>query len=103
MGGICKKPGIYSAMAIFCVALCLVAKAETNPTTTGKGQPVEGSAEWAQHVVSSYQELQEEQRSMLVGIEQARQDAAAAAHAVEQARQDAEATAKRNSEEVEAR
>jgi tetratricopeptide (TPR) repeat protein len=40
---------------------------------------------------------------MLVGIEQARQDAAAAARAVEQTRQDAEASAKRTSEEVEAR
>jgi tetratricopeptide (TPR) repeat protein len=40
---------------------------------------------------------------MLVAIEQARQDAATATRAVEQAREDAEATAKRNSEEVEAR
>ena len=103
MGGIRKGPGIFSAMAVFYLALCLSVTAETNSSLTGKDLPSEGSAEWAQHVVQSYQQLQEQQRSMLVGIEQARQDAAAAARAVEQARQDAEASAKRNSEEVEAR
>ena len=103
MGGYRKGPGIFSATAVFYVALCLTVAGETNPPTPGKDQPSEGSTEWAQHVVQSYQQLQEQQRSMLVGIEQARQDAAAAAHAIEQARQDAETSAKRTSEEVEAR
>jgi tetratricopeptide (TPR) repeat protein len=103
MGGYRKGPGIFSAMAVFFVALCLSVVAETNFNASGKDLPSEGTAEWAQHVVQSYQQIQEQQRSMLVGIEQARQDAASAAHAVEQARQEAEASAKRNSEEVEAR
>src|SRR5882724_8174993 len=103
MGGHRTTPGIFSATAIFFVALCLTAAGENNPGPAGKDQPSEGSTEWAQHVVQSYEQLQEQQRSMLVGIEQARQDAAAAARAAEQARQDAEASAKRNGEEVEAR
>ena len=103
MGGIRKGPGVFSAMAVFYVALCLAVAGETNSLPMRKDLPSEGSAEWAQHVVQSYQQIQEQQRSMLVGIEQARQDAATAARAVEQARQDAEASAKRNSEEVEAR
>jgi tetratricopeptide (TPR) repeat protein len=57
----------------------------------------------AQHVVQSYQQLQEQQQTLMHEVEQERQDAAATAHAVEQAREDAEATAKRNSEEVESR
>ena len=103
MGGNRKGPRILSATAIFCVVLCLSAVAENSPASASKDQPTEGSTEWAKHVVSSYQELQEQQRSMLVAIEQARQDAAAAARAVEQARQDADVAAKHNSEEVEAR
>jgi tetratricopeptide (TPR) repeat protein len=103
MGGYRKRPGSFLTTAVFFVALCLSATAETNFNAGGKDQPAEGSAEWSQHVVQSYQQLQEQQRSMLVGIEQARQDAAAATRAVEQARQDAEASAKRNSEEVETR
>ena len=103
MGGYRKGPGIFPAMAIFFVALSVAVMGETNSPLTGKELLPVGSAEWAQHVVQSYQQIQEEQRSMLVGIEQARQDAAAAAHAAEQARQDAEASAKRNSDEVEAR
>jgi tetratricopeptide (TPR) repeat protein len=103
MGGIRKGPRFFSAVAVFYVALCLSVAGETNSPPAGKDLPPEGGVEWAQHVVQSYQQLQEQQRSMLIGIEQARQDAAAAARAVEQARQDAEASAKRNSEEVEAR
>src|SRR6266481_88188 len=103
MGGYRKGPGIFSAMVAFYVALCLTVAAETNSASAGKDQPSEASTEWAQHVVQSYEQLQEQQRSMLVGIEQARQDAAAAARAVEQARQDAETSAKRASEEVETR
>ncbi len=90
-------------MVVFFVALSVAVATETNSPLAGKELPPAGSAEWAQHVVQSYQQIQEEQRSMLVAIEQARQDAAAAAHAVEQARQDSEASAKRNSDEVEAR
>jgi tetratricopeptide (TPR) repeat protein len=103
MGGYRKGADFFAAIGVFFVALCLTAAGETNSPTAGKDLPSDGSAEWAQHVVQSYQQLQEQQRSMLVGIEQARQDAAAAARAVEQARQDAEASAKRNSDEVESR
>jgi tetratricopeptide (TPR) repeat protein len=103
MGGYRKGPGIFPAIAIFFVALSLAVRAETNSPFVGKDLPSEGGTEWAQHVVQSYQQLQEQQRSMLVGIEQARQDAAAAARGVEQARLDAETSAKRNSEEVDAR
>jgi tetratricopeptide (TPR) repeat protein len=103
MGGNCQGPRIISAIIVFCGAFCLAVTAETNSASVGKELSSAGSAEWSQHVVQSYQQLQEEQRSMLIAIEQARQDAASATRAVEQARQDAEATAKRNSEEVEAR
>ena len=101
MGGNRKGPGAFPVMVVFLVTLCLTASvvlaAETNSATT------EGDAAWSQHVVQSYQQLQDQQRSMLVAIEQARQDAAATAHAVEQARQDADTAAKRNSEVMEAR
>src|ERR1700722_5574288 len=78
MGGYRKGPGIFPAIGVFFVAVCLTAAGETNSLTAEKALPAEGSAEWAQHVVQSYQQIQEQQRSMLVGIEQARQDAAAA-------------------------
>jgi tetratricopeptide (TPR) repeat protein len=103
MGGYRKGLATFSAMIVFCGVLCLGVGAETNSTSAGKDLSSAGSAEWSQHVVQSYQQLQEEQRSMLVAIEQARQDAATATRAVEQARQDAEASAKRNTEEVDAR
>src|SRR5580698_1055622 len=103
MGGYRKGLATFSGMIVFCGAFCLAVEAETNFPSTGKELSSVGSAEWSQHVVQSYQQLQEEQRSMLVAIEQARQDAATATRAVEQARQDAEATAKRNNDEVDAR
>src|SRR5580698_10194323 len=103
MGGYRKWAEIFFAIGAFFMALCLTATGQTNSLIAGKDLPSDSSAEWAQHVVQSYQQLQEQQRSMLIGIEQARQDAAAAARAVEQSRQDAEASAKRNSDEVEAR
>ena len=53
--------------------------------------------------VQSFEQLQEQQQSILRALEQARQDAAATARAIESVRQENQATAKRNSEEVEAR
>src|ERR1700689_2329003 len=103
MGGICQGPRIISAIIGFCGAFCLAVTAETNSGSMERGISSAGSAEWSQHHVQSYQQLQEEQRSMLIAIEQARQDAATATRAVEQARQDAEVAAKRNNDEVEAR
>jgi tetratricopeptide (TPR) repeat protein len=107
MGG--KRRGLrfVSAIAVLFVALCLSVAAasptETNSAPVEKAEPAESDAAWSQHVVQSYQQLQEQQQSLLREIEQARQDAAANAHAVEQARQDAEAAAKRAREEMEAR
>jgi tetratricopeptide (TPR) repeat protein len=91
------------------VALCLCAIATrtfgagTNSAPAEKDQSAQSDTAWSQHVVQSYQQLQEQQQSMLREIEQARQDAAANARAVDQARQDAEAAAKRQSDEMEAR
>jgi tetratricopeptide (TPR) repeat protein len=110
MGGNRKGPRLVSACAALFVALCLCAAVpttlgatETNSTSAAKDQASEGDAAWAQHVVQSYQQLQDQQQSMMREIEQERQDAAANARAVEQAREDAEAAAKRSSEEVESR
>jgi tetratricopeptide (TPR) repeat protein len=92
------------------MALCLCATVptvfgatETNSAPAAKDQPPDSEAAWAQHVIQSYQQLQDQQQSMMREIERERQDAAANARAVEQAREDAEAAAKRNSEEVESR
>jgi tetratricopeptide (TPR) repeat protein len=110
MGGNRRSPSRVSATAAFFVALCLCATVptafgatETNSAPAAKNQASEGDAAWAQHVVQSYQQLQDQQQSLMREIEQERQDAAANARAVEQAREDAEAAAKRNSEEVESR
>jgi tetratricopeptide (TPR) repeat protein len=98
-----------AALALF-VALCFwgavpmaFAATDTNSGLTARDQANGNDAAWAQHVVQSYQQLQEQQQSMMREIEQQRQEAAASARAVEQARQDAEAAAKRNSDELEAR
>jgi tetratricopeptide (TPR) repeat protein len=92
------------------VVLCLCATVptafaatDTNSTPVAKGQATDNDAAWAQHVVQSYQQLQEQQQSMMREIERQRQDAATNARAVEEAREDAEAAAKRNTEELEAR
>ncbi|HVM59316.1 MAG TPA: tetratricopeptide repeat protein [Verrucomicrobiae bacterium] len=98
-----------AAAFIFFVALSLCATVpsafgatETN-STPAKDEAAVGDAKLAQHVVQSYQQLQEQQQTLMREIEQQRQDAAANARAVEQAREDAAATAKRNNEEVESR
>ncbi|HTS18458.1 MAG TPA: tetratricopeptide repeat protein [Verrucomicrobiae bacterium] len=98
-----------AAFAIF-VALSLCATVpiafgatDTNSTTSAKDEAGATDAKLAQHVVQSYQQLQEQQQALIREVEQERQDSAATAHAVEQAREDAEATAKRNSEEVQSR
>jgi tetratricopeptide (TPR) repeat protein len=92
------------------VALCLCATVptafgatETNSTPAAKGESTANDVAWTQHVVQSYQQLQEQQQSMMREIEQQRQEAASNARAVEQAREDAEAAAKRNTDELEAR
>jgi len=110
MGGNRRSPRFVSATAVFFVAACLCATVptvfgakETNSAPAAKDQPPDSEAAWAQHVVQSYQQLQEQQQSMMREIERQRQDAATDARAVEQAREDAEAAAKRNSEEVESR
>ena len=77
--------------------------AETNSTTVTAEPAPEAEAIWVQHVVQSYQQLQEQQQSMLRAIEQARQDSTATARAIETARQEAEAAAKRNTEALETR
>ncbi len=109
MGGNRRSPRFVSATVVFFVAVCLCAAAptafgatETNSAPATKDQPADNAA-LAQHVVQSYQQLQDEQQSLMREVEQERQDAAANARAVEQAREDAEAAAKRNTEEVEAR
>src|SRR5271167_4831089 len=99
MGGNC---GICGLVCFVALSLCAGPKtfgAGTNSTSADKDQPSEGDVTWGQHVVQSYQQLQDQQQSMLREIEQTRQDAAANAHAVQQAREDAEAAAKRSSEE----
>jgi tetratricopeptide (TPR) repeat protein len=109
MGGNRRICGLVSGIAVFFAVLCLCGAtlktfgAETNSTSADKEQPAESDAAWGQHVVQSYQQLQDQQQSMLREIEQTRQDAAANAHAVEQARQDAESAAKRYNDEMEAR
>lgn len=93
MGGNRRSPRLVSAIAVFFVALCLrtavASAAGTNSAPADKAQSSEGDAFWAQHVVESYQQLQEQQQSMVREIEKARQDA--------------EAVAKRNNEEMDAR
>ncbi|HUJ71339.1 MAG TPA: hypothetical protein VLZ30_03790, partial [Verrucomicrobiae bacterium] len=86
------------------MALCLSVAAQNAFGAAGtNAAPGESDAVWSRHVIESYQQLQEQQQSMLREIEQARQDASTNARALEQARQDAEAAVKRNNEEVEAR
>jgi tetratricopeptide (TPR) repeat protein len=86
------------------VALCLpIAALNAFGAGGTNSAPAEGEAIWAAHVAQSYQQLQEQQQSMLREIELARQDATANARALEQARQDAEAATKRNNEEMDAR
>jgi tetratricopeptide (TPR) repeat protein len=108
MGGNRRIRRLVSVVAVFAALyLCCAAPksfgAETNSTAADKDQPSENDAAWGQHVVQSYQQLQDQQQSMLREIEQTRQDAAANAHAVEQARQDAESAAKRYNDEMESR
>jgi tetratricopeptide (TPR) repeat protein len=111
MGGnrrICRLVSVVAVLVVFvapylCGAGPNAFGAETNSTSADKGQPSESDTAWGQHVVQSYQQLQDQQQSMLREIEQTRQDAAANARAVEQARQDAESAAKHYNDEMEAR
>jgi tetratricopeptide (TPR) repeat protein len=108
MGGnrrICKFVSAIAVLVFFAALyLCGAALgAETNSTSADKDQTSESDAAWGQHVVQSYQQLQDQQQSMLREIEQTRQDAAANARAVDQARQDAESAAKRYNDEMESR
>jgi tetratricopeptide (TPR) repeat protein len=105
-----RSPRLASATAAFFVALCLCATVptafgatETNSASSAKDDITANDTKWSQHVVQSYQQIQEQQQTMMREIEQERQDAAANARAVEQAREDAEAAAKRNNAEVESR
>jgi tetratricopeptide (TPR) repeat protein len=63
--------------------------AETNTSTAADSSFAEQEAGWARHSAQSFEELQLQQQATL--------------HAIEQARQDAEAAAKRNTEALEAR
>jgi len=78
-----------------CAALCFCAAAatsfgtETNSAATDKSQAHDDNAFWAQHVVESYQQMQEQQQSMVQEMEKARQEAQEAA--------------KRNNEQMESR
>ena len=108
MGGNRRIRRLVSVVAVFAAlylhgAAPITCGAETNSTAADKDQPSENDAAWGQHVVQSYQQIQDQQQSMLREIEQTRQDAAANAHAVEQARQDAESAAKRYNDEMESR
>jgi len=103
MGRYRKGPGIFPAIAIFFVALGVAVAGGNQFAACGKGPAVRRRYEWAQHVVQSYQQIQEQQRSNARWHRAGPADAAAAARAIEQARQDAETSARRNSEEVEAR
>jgi len=86
---------LISAVLICFAGICLRATAtlgdetNTNSTPAEKSQASETDAFWAQHVVESYQQLQAQQQSMMRDMEQARQQA--------------EAAAKRNADELEAR
>jgi len=68
----------------------------------GKELPSEGGTEWAQHVVQSYQQLQEQQRQCSLASSRPGRTRPPPRAGLEQARLDAE-PAKRNSEEVDAR
>ena len=92
--------GAFSAIVVFFVALCfsvvVVWAAETKP-------PSEADTALTHQVVQSYEQIQEQQRSVLRALDQARQDTAATARAIEIARQEAEAASKHNSAAVEDR
>jgi len=91
MGGNRTRPRLFSAGAVFFVAVSL--------SLTGASAAETKSTSDAQ----SFDQLQEQQQSILRALEQARQDAAATARAIESVREETQATAKRNSEAVEAR
>jgi tetratricopeptide (TPR) repeat protein len=76
-----------SCLCFTCLCFEIAAAAETKPSLE----------------VQSYEQLQEQQQSILRALEQARQDAAASARSIELIREETAATAKRNSEAVEAR
>jgi tetratricopeptide (TPR) repeat protein len=91
---------LFAALCFWTTVPNAFAATDTNSALTARDQPTGTDAAWAQHVVQSYQQLQEQQQSMMREIDQQRQEASANARAVEQAREDAEAAAKRNTDEL---
>jgi tetratricopeptide (TPR) repeat protein len=91
MGAIRTRPKlgpatvVFLAGACFCVGITLAA--EPKPSADAQ----------------SYEQLQEQQQSILRALDQARQEAIATARAIESVREETAATAKRNSEAVESR
>ena len=91
MGGNRTTPKLFSAIAI-CFAgsyLCLGIASAAETKSAADAQP--------------YEQLQEQQQSILRALDQARQDATATARAIELTREETAATAKRNNEVVESR
>ncbi len=94
------KFGVVAAASLIVTAT--FAFADTNSSPTAAATPSQ-EEQWAQHVVQSYQQLQQQQQETLKAIQQAREDNAATARAMEDARAATEAASKHNSEVVEAR
>jgi tetratricopeptide (TPR) repeat protein len=90
------------AVAASLVVTATVAFADTNSSPLTAAAPTQEEL-WAQHVVQSYQQLQDQQAQTLKAIQQARDENAATAKAMEDARAATDAASKRNSEAVEAR
>jgi len=90
-GGYRTGPKRLAAIVIFWVVSCLgvgiASAADTKPSPDAP----------------NYEQLQEQQQSILRALDQAREDAAATARAIESVRDETSATAKRNSEAVDAR
>ena len=91
MGGNRTKPRLFLAPAVFLVAASL-SFASATPAET------KSSAD-----AQTYEQLQEQQQTILRALDQARQDAAATAHAIDLIREETAATAKRNTDVVESR
>jgi tetratricopeptide (TPR) repeat protein len=93
MGGNRSGARYVSAIVVFLLVSWQItlraAPVETNSASAEKAQASDNDAFWAQHVVESYQQLQEQQQSMV--------------REMEQARQEAETATKRNRDELESR
>jgi tetratricopeptide (TPR) repeat protein len=91
MGGNRTRPKPLAAIVIFLAASCLglqIASA-AEPKSSPDAPP--------------YEQLQEQQQTILRALDQARQDAAATARAIDSIREETTATAKRNNEAVESK